>query len=108
MPVMGSLTGQAHTAKLSPPLLKATFTEDREIQGHFVLELDGHGFHHTSLNLICFPMCLYPSNLCLIIFKGKITTHKKKKKYIYLFIYLFIFLSELFFQVIFLYIFKYY
>lgn len=52
---MGSLTGQAHTAKVSPVLLlKATFTEERDTQGHCVLELDGQGFHHTSLNLFSF------------------------------------------------------
>lgn len=71
---MGSLTGKAHTAKVSPPLLKATLTEDRDIQGYRVLELDGHGFHRTSLDLISFPLCLCVSNHCLIIFNGKNAT----------------------------------
>ncbi len=54
-----------HIAKVFPvpPLLKATFREDRDTQGHGVLELHGQSFHHTSLNLFPFPLCLYPSNL---------------------------------------------
>lgn len=54
MPVMGSLLGQTHGAKVSaePPLLKATYTEKMDTQGHFVLDLRGSSFHYTSLYLL--------------------------------------------------------